>query len=189
MWAYSIWLLLVWNYMCIPNIDFLVWFSQQYFLTVQSSHKKKDYLYWICCSAAHEKGQQPLKIFNTIFIPCEKGAHFYHNQRTHPEEPVLLHTPSRGRLSAKLSVFREPEEEEESEKEADEKEMTCAQQRETFLKWTCEAPCAPNHHSKSSPLPWQETCRLYYYFSPAIKLWSQNILGRAIFFQISFFLQ
>lgn len=27
---------------------------------------------------------------------------------THPEEPVLLHTPRRGRFSAKLSVLREP---------------------------------------------------------------------------------
>lgn len=27
---------------------------------------------------------------------------------THPEEPVLLQTPRRGRFSAKLSVFRGP---------------------------------------------------------------------------------
>lgn len=33
-----------------------------------------------------------------------------------------MQTPSRGLLSAKLSVFRGPEEEEESEKEADEKQ-------------------------------------------------------------------
>lgn len=30
---------------------------------------------------------------------------------TYPEDPVLLHTPNKGLFSAKLSVFREPEEE------------------------------------------------------------------------------
>lgn len=35
---------------------------------------------------------------------------------------MLLQTPSRGLLSAKLSVFRGPEEEEESGEEADEKQ-------------------------------------------------------------------
>lgn len=37
---------------------------------------------------------------------------------------MLLQTPSRGRLSAKLSVFRGPGEEDEPEKEKDERQLS-----------------------------------------------------------------
>lgn len=51
-----------------------------------------------------------------------RWCQLYYDAWTHPEDPVLLQTPSSGLLSAKLSVFRGPEEEEESQKEADEKQ-------------------------------------------------------------------
>ena len=51
-----------------------------------------------------------------------KLCQFYYDEWTHPEDPVLLQTPSRGLLSAKLSIFKGPKEEEESQEEADEKQ-------------------------------------------------------------------
>lgn len=67
----------------------------------------------ICRTVTHGRRQQRT---------MRKLSRLCYDEWTHPEDPVLLQTPSRGLFSAKLSVFKGSEEVEESEEEADEKQ-------------------------------------------------------------------
>lgn len=71
---------------------------------------------------------------------------------------MLLQTPRRGLLSAKLSSFTGPEEEEESEEEPDEKQQNLHTTKRDILYQTCEGSSTPHPHTTGRLLPWQETC-------------------------------
>lgn len=123
-----------------------------------------------------KKEDYPTLIFFFFFERVGGVRHSPH-WWTHPEEPVLLQTPSRGLLSAKLSVFSGPEEKRVAGWEIG---WSGRSSEGHSLNEHERSPLVP--HSGGSPLTLQETYWLHYNCCPVIQLVSQNISVGDLFF-------